>query len=108
MCVHKTADGKCKKFTDETHTSFCVDGPCEYEKPSNYDRIKNMTVEEMAEFMRTMLDCVSCQNKMMNSGNPLGKEKCNDDTYYQMCNGDYRKCLMTCKKWLESEVTDER
>lgn len=30
-CVYQTADGKCKKFTDGKHTSFCVKGPCEHE-----------------------------------------------------------------------------
>lgn len=66
-----------------------------------------MSVDDLAEFMRTMLDCVSCQNKMMNNNNPLGKEKCNDTDYYKMCDGDYRKCVAVCKKWLESEVIDE-
>ena len=74
-------------------------------KPLNrYDLIRHFTIDQMAEFMREMLDCVSCQNKMMNNNNPFGKEKCNDIDYYKMCGGDYRKCLAICKKWLEGEV----
>lgn len=74
---------------------------------TNYERIKSLTIDEMAEFMRTMLDCVSCQNKMMNNNNPLGKEKCNDTDYFKMCNGDYRKCLAVCKKWLSQEIDSQ-
>ena len=74
---------------------------------TNYDRIRNMTIDEMAEFMRTMLDCVSCQSKMMNNNNPLGKEKCNDTDYFKMCNGDYRKCLSVCKKWLLQKINSQ-
>lgn len=51
MCVYKTEDGKCTKFSDGETTSYCVEEPCEYEKLSNYDRIKAMSVEEMAEFL---------------------------------------------------------
>ena len=66
-----------------------------------------MSVNEMAEFMRSMLDCISCQNKMMNENNIHklinNPQKCNDNDFYKMCNGDYTKCLSVCKKWLESE-----
>ena len=51
MCVYKTDDGKCKKFSNDTVTSYCVESPCEHERLTNYDRIRNMSVEEMAEFM---------------------------------------------------------
>lgn len=51
MCVHKTEDGKCRKFSDKTVVSYCVEGPCGYDTPSNYDRIKVMSVDEMAEFL---------------------------------------------------------
>ena len=48
MCAHETEDGKCRKFSDETVASYCVQGPCEYDTPSNYGRMKEMSVEEMA------------------------------------------------------------
>lgn len=51
-CVYHN-DGKCKLFSDEPSISFCVFGPCEYEKPSNADRIRAMSDEELA----TLLCC---------------------------------------------------
>lgn len=99
---------KCKNCEKEIQGCLYMDADCVngsmFEPFTNYDKIKNMSIEEMAEFMRTMLDCVSCQNKMMNNNNPLGKEKCNDTDYFKMCDGDYKKCVAVCKKWLESEV----
>lgn len=47
MCIYKTDDGKCKKFSDDKITSYCVNAPCEHEKLSNYDKIKSMSVEEI-------------------------------------------------------------
>lgn len=48
-CVYCTEDGYCKKYSDEEVTSWCVQGPCEYEKPSNADCIRAMSDEELAE-----------------------------------------------------------
>ena len=50
-CVYYTEDGHCKKFSDEEVVSWCVQGPCQYEKPSNADRIRAMTDEELAEWI---------------------------------------------------------
>lgn len=38
----------CKKFSDDTGTSYCVQGPCPYETPSNADHIRSMTDEKLA------------------------------------------------------------
>lgn len=75
MCIYKTDEGRCKKFSDDKTTSYCVDAPCEYEKLSNYDRIRNMSVEEMAEFLMDWF------MRCMMGGAPLN-----------------------VKEWLESEV----
>lgn len=48
-CVYCTEDGYCEKYSDEEATSWCVQGPCKEEKPSNADRIRAMTDEELAE-----------------------------------------------------------
>ncbi len=48
-CIYCTEDGYCKKFSDEEAISWCVQGPCQYEKPSNADRIRAMSDEELAE-----------------------------------------------------------
>lgn len=117
--VDNTACGRCRirkylmsRQKRETNREFkphqsrtaCKQFYAEGTTITNYDRIKSMTVDEMVDFMRTMLDCVSCQNKMMNNSNPVGKEKCNGDDYFKMCEGDYRKCLAVCKKWLLQEI----
>lgn len=56
---------------------------------TNFNKIKAMTVDEMALFMFNMVDCVSCTNKL--------------NRPYNICNGDGRKCLEVTKEWLESE-----
>ena len=47
-CVYCTEDGYCKKFSDKEVTSWCIQSPCKDEKPSNADRIRSMTDEELA------------------------------------------------------------
>ena len=46
-CVHWDK-GKCKKFSDDKVTSWCVWGPCASQTPTNADRIRSMSDEEMA------------------------------------------------------------
>ena len=41
-------DGKCKKFSDDKVTSWCVWSPCASQTPSNADRIRQMSDEELA------------------------------------------------------------
>ena len=41
----------CRKFSDDENLSFCVEGPCQYETPSNADRIRTMTDDELADFL---------------------------------------------------------
>lgn len=55
---------------------------------TNYERIKNMTVDKMAKFLRTKLACETCPTKC----------HCMDDL---VVNKD--KCFGFIKKWLESE-----
>jgi hypothetical protein len=50
-CIYCTEDGHCKKFSDEEVASWCVLGPCEYEKPSIADRIRAMSDEKLAEWL---------------------------------------------------------
>ena len=49
-CVHFDK-GKCKKFSDDKVTSWCVEGPCGEQMLSNADRIRVMSDEELAEFL---------------------------------------------------------
>src|SRR5574344_569397 len=48
MCYYRTDDDKCRKFTDDKYTSYCVDGPCPDDTPTNADKIRGMTDEELA------------------------------------------------------------
>ena len=41
-------DGKCKKFSDDKVTSWCVWSPCASQTPSNADSIRSMNDEELA------------------------------------------------------------
>ena len=60
------------------------------QKKTNYDRIRNMSVEEMAEF----IDKVErCKGKAFHN--------CDDSECYD-CAG----CVYDTKEWLESEVTE--
>ena len=46
-CVYWN-DGKCKKFSDDNITSWCVWNPCASQTPSNADRIRSMSDDELA------------------------------------------------------------
>lgn len=61
---------------------------------TNYDRIRNMSVEEMAEFMyETNENCESfCAYTKDGKCNSFG--------------GGKQTCLIGIKQWLESEVTE--
>jgi len=93
-CVYKTPDGQCEKFSDGEVRSWCVDGPCEYAVPSNADRIRGMTDEELA---------VLCED-----GCPPGAPICNSvetiegETVKEHC----QRCWLS---WLKApvEVDDE-
>ena len=50
-CIYFEKDGKCRKFSDDTVISYCVMGPCSEQKLSNADRIRDMSDEELAEFL---------------------------------------------------------
>ena len=50
-CVYFEKNGKCRKFSDDTVISYCVMGPCPEQKLSNADRIRDMSDEELAEFL---------------------------------------------------------
>lgn len=49
MCVYRTDEGICKKFSVNGALSYCVDGPCPDEVMTNADRIRAMSDEELAE-----------------------------------------------------------
>lgn len=59
-CIHFDC-GKCKKFSNEIVTSWCVEGPCKYQQPSNADRIRAMSDEKLSTLLCDISDCSSCR-----------------------------------------------
>lgn len=83
-CVYCTEDGYCKKYSDDEVTSWCVQGPCKDEKPSNADRIRTMSDEEMARLFTGDWCEIVC-------GSPA------------VCDGNCEKNVLA---WLEQEARD--
>ena len=50
-CIYHKLDGSCEKYSTDGVTSYCVQGPCPHETPSNADRIRAMDDETLAEFL---------------------------------------------------------
>ena len=51
MCIYRTQNGVCKKFSVNGDVSYCVEGPCPDEILTNADRIRAMSDEELADFL---------------------------------------------------------
>ena len=59
----------------------------------NYEKIKQMSIEEMSDFFVNMFDCNLCSEHERLSDNPLvSNETCDND------------CIKHCKQWLEQEI----
>lgn len=91
-CVNCTEDGYCKKFSDEEVTSWCVQSPCKYEKPSNADRIRAMTDEELAE---TEMLCPYWASKEWSCPKKYAKRKDGKNGY---------DCVACVRDWLKAPV----
>ena len=85
-CVHYDI-GKCKKFSDEECTSWCIKSRCEDIEPSNADRIRSMSDEELCDFLGEYKFCDICA------------EGCADCTYH----GDCDKRLLD---WLKQSAEE--
>lgn len=96
-CIYKQADGKCKQFSVGGVLSYCVEGPCDCCIPSNADRIRAMTDEELAEYL-------------FDRGN--GCEYCYGICAYQdECDGlahAQEFCIEQIVKWLNASADGER
>lgn len=49
-CIHWN-NRKCKKFSDDNITSWCVQGPCDSQTPTNADHIRSMSDEGLAKYL---------------------------------------------------------
>lgn len=87
----------CEKYTDKTHLSFCDIDHCDSVCPSNGDRIRNMTDEELATWIETIADCHKCPIWAMNRG-----------TVSDSCMGDAVNSRASCRlhwlDWLQKEA----
>ena len=54
---------------------------------TNYERIKSMSVEEMADYFNEIFDCCNCPNDMF------------------LCESNGNVCTKYIKQWLESEAS---
>lgn len=59
---------------------------------TNYERIKNMTVEELAEFITNYMHCDTC---------PVTNECWENGGYTEK--GDWNSCQQWYGKWLQAE-----
>lgn len=91
-CVYFEKDGKCRKFSDDTAISYCVMGPCPEQKLSNADRIRDMSDEELAEFISRI--------EIGDFGPQVyGK------TFCDMCKGQYE--CDDCRLWWLQQPAEE-
>ena len=59
-CIYCNEYDVCMKYTTDKVTSFCAGKNCRDRKPSNSDRIKTMTDEELAEWMSANVANYAC------------------------------------------------
>ena len=57
---------------------------------TNADRIRAMSDKELAELMRSMMDCDSCGNM-----------------FSFKCDGSYEHCLSVCLRWLQMPAEED-
>ena len=87
-CIYCTEDLHCTKYSDTDCESWCVLGPCKDETPSNADKIRKMTDEELGEFL------IKLQLKIVYDFAELQHVKINCDR---------EKCLKNMIGWLKKE-----
>lgn len=83
-CIYRTEDNKCEFWSDHGKgiVSCCDFDDCEDRKPSNADRIRSMTDEELAELLEGKRPWYRCDN----------------------CKWD--SCKECCLDWLKKEAED--
>ena len=80
-------DGKCKKFSDDKVTSWCVWNPCASQTPSNADRIRSMSDAQLVQMLtigRGGFSCSKCAES----------EDCGEN------------CEVQCLKWLQQPAEE--
>ena len=88
-CVYRTKDDECDLWTDNNHTSWCDFENCDDKHPSNAERLRAMTDEELAKFLRNMRRRWTCLPG------------------YKGCYSATKTCEECWLDWLIQEVQDE-
>ena len=83
QCVHWDK-GKCEKFSDHKVTSWCVEGPCASQTPSNADKIRSMSDYELAQMLTVGKGTFACFKCL-----EFGDGECS------------MKCDERCLEWLQ-------
>ena len=101
QCVYCTEDLHCTKYADDDSESWCVLGPCTAETPSNGDKIRCMTDEELAEFLCKWDSCQSTEGLGYNTLRVGNSYLCDAPG-----GGDIRgECQVCALEWLKQEAT---
>lgn len=61
-----------------------------FDVKTNAQKIRGMSDEELAELMRSMMDCDSCGNM-----------------FSFKCDGSYEHCLSVCLEWLQKPAEED-
>ena len=78
---------KCGGFFKQATVTECND----LNKPlTNAQKIRAMSDKELAELMRSMMDCDSCGNM-----------------FSFKCDGSYEHCLSVCLEWLQQPAEED-
>ena len=87
-CKNRGKKSRCDLYTEvSNYAEKCKD--FEEKKPTNADRIRSMSDEELVEFFLEKMDCAAC---------PASEDVA--------CEHD--RCLEYIKEWLQSEVEETR
>ena len=61
-----------------------------FDAKTNADKIRAMSDKELAELMRSMMDCDSCENM-----------------FSFKCDGSYEHCSSVCLEWLQKPAEED-
>ena len=89
-------NGKCQKFSDDTYNAWCSFSDCESRTPSNGDKIRAMSDEELAKWLADAWDCHECSEHERIGDHPLLRsEPCDQE------------CERHCLDWLKRRAEED-
>lgn len=79
MCVYRTDEGICKKFSVNGVPAYCIGGPCPDEVLTNADRIRSMSDEELAQWLTYPVCAYTDCYKKCPASPENNREKCDEN-----------------------------